>query len=58
MNLYTTNSAAKRNAYVLGTVTLSSIKNFTVAGDHATASLGYFEAVGTGGANNDGMIGA
>jgi flagellin len=38
----TTNTAANRHAYVLGTVTLTSIKNFTVAGDHATANSGYF----------------
>ena len=31
-------SAANRRAYVMGTMTLSSIKNFTVAGDHGTHS--------------------
>ena len=54
----TTNGANKRNAYVLGTVTLSSIKNFTVAGDAAAVGRGYFENAGTGtGANNDGYTG-
>ena len=54
----TANSATGRTLYALGTVTLSSIKNFTVAGDHADPFKGYFEAEGTGtGANNDGMIG-
>ena len=33
-----TDVTAKRHGYVLGTVTLSSIKNFTVAGDHANPS--------------------
>ena len=32
----------------MGTMTLTSIKNFTVAGDNATAGLGYFQAVGAG----------
>ena len=56
---YTTksNASVKRNAYVLGTMTLTSIKNFTVAGDHQTAQAGYFEAAGTGAATKDGMIG-
>ncbi len=55
----TTAGAAKmRTAYVLGTVTLSSIKNFTVAGDAADVGRGYFENAGTGtGANNDGYTG-
>ncbi len=54
----TTNANATRNAYILGTVTLSSIKNFTVAGDHASVREGYFEAVGTGsGGTNFGMTG-
>ena len=54
----TANTAATRNAYILGTVTLSSIKNFTVAGDHASVREGYFEAVGTGtGGTNMGMTG-
>ena len=38
---YTT-TAVERNIYALGTMTLTSIKNFTVAGDHATANSGYF----------------
>ena len=38
----TTNNTANRKAYIMGTVTLSSIKNFTVSGDHASAETGYF----------------
>ena len=52
-----TTTNTERNAYVLGTVTLSSIKNFTVAGDHADQNKGYFESgLGTGAAN-DGYTG-
>ena len=57
---FTTTAASDqmRTAYVLGTVTLSSIKNFTVAGDVAAVGQGYFENAGTGtGANNDGYTG-
>tara|TARA_B100000927_G_scaffold133633_1_gene107681 strand:- start:837 stop:2441 length:1605 start_codon:yes stop_codon:yes gene_type:complete len=37
-----TDATANRKGYLLGTMTLSSIKNFTVAGDKATAKQGYF----------------
>ena len=43
----TSDVASGRNSYVMGTVTLTSIKNFTVAGDHANASLGYFDTKGS-----------
>ena len=52
-----TAAAADRHGYILGTVTLSSIKNFTVAGDHQTQKLGYFEAAGTGTTAEMGMVG-
>ncbi len=40
-----TDSAANRRAYIMGTMTLSSIKNFTVAGDNGggnSTGAGYF----------------
>ena len=40
-----TDSAATRRAYVMGTMTLSSIKNFTVAGDATGVGVGYFGTV-------------
>ena len=52
-----TDHAAKRHGYVLGTVTLSSIKNFTVAGDHADQNKGYFESGLGSGAAADGYTG-
>ena len=52
-----TDHAAKRHGYVLGTVTLSSIKNFTVAGDHQTQLNGYFEDGTTGNTAKFGMVG-
>ena len=52
-----TNSTNGRNGYALGTVTLSSIKNFTVANDAAAVHRGYFESgLGTG-ATADGYTG-
>jgi len=38
-------AAANRRAYVMGTMTLSSIKNFTVAGDNGGLGAGYFDTV-------------
>ena len=52
-----TDHAAKRHGYVLGTVTLSSIKNFTVAGDHQDQLFGYFEDGTTGNTAKFGMVG-
>ena len=39
------NTAANRRAYIMGTMTLSSIKNFTVAGDATGVGVGYFGTV-------------
>ena len=39
------NATANRRAYVMGTMTLSSIKNFTVAGDATGVGAGYFGTV-------------